>query len=282
MVEAILLQISPLIREALRVHVANHCNHVVYAKHVLLHSFILLLLDLVQGPYHGIIIALVTKCLLHVHQQVPHGDILAFIQLAGPFARVPMETGKDVGVHACLIILLEEGIHIKPPECVCHLCPWIGQLKDRHIQSRRCQLLLLPTPSATPASTPAARGLTHSGVPIRVRCPSVRGGRRRASSTHRSGLGIRWPSWSHSPCTGDEPSFGHLFHHGGSPSLLGCTSHQLDRGIRLPCIHNWNIMDWVLSPAPQPSAVGGSNRSLPHLHQRKEANGEVGRARDPL
>ena len=41
-------------------------------------------------------------------------------------------------------------------------------------------------------------------------------------------------------------------------------------------------MDWVLSPAPQPSAVGGSNRLLPHLHQRKEANGKVGRVRNSL
>ena len=72
MVEVILLQIPPPIREALWVCVANHCDHIVYAEHVLLHSLILLLLDLIQGPYHGIIIALVTECLFHVHQQVPH------------------------------------------------------------------------------------------------------------------------------------------------------------------------------------------------------------------
>ena len=97
-----------------------------YAEHVLLHGLILPLLDLIQSPYHGIIVALVTECLLHVHQQVPHRDILALIQRVGPFAGVPTETGKDVGVHAGLIILLEEGIHIKALECVCHLGPWIG------------------------------------------------------------------------------------------------------------------------------------------------------------
>ena len=235
------------------------------------------------GPHtrslHGIIVALVTKCLLRVHQQVLHGDILAFIRCVSPFPGVPMETGKDVRVHACLIILLEEGVHIEPPECVHHLHPWIDRLKDRHIQSHRCQLLLLSTPFAAPASMPAAHGLTRSGVPIGVRCPSVWGGRRRASSTHHSALGLSWLSaWLWSPCMGGKPNFGHLFHCGGSPSLLGCTSHQLARGVGLPCIHNWNIMHWVLSLAPQPSAAGGSNCSLPHLHQRKEANGKVGRA----
>ena len=126
MVEAILLQISPPVGEALRVCAANHCDRIMYAEHVLLHCLILLLLDLIKGPYHGIIITLVTECLLHVHQQVPHGDIFAFIQRAGPFAGVPMETGKDVGAHACLIILLKEGTHIKLPECVHHLRPWIS------------------------------------------------------------------------------------------------------------------------------------------------------------
>ena len=97
-----------------------------YAKHVLLHGLILLLLDLIQGPYHGVIVTIVIECLLHVHQQVLHRDILAFIQCVGPFTGVPMETGKNVRAHACLIILLKEGVHIEPPECVHHLHPWIG------------------------------------------------------------------------------------------------------------------------------------------------------------
>ena len=104
-----------------------------YTEHVLLHSLILLLLSLIQGPYHGIIVMLVTKRLLHVQQQVLHGDIFALIQCVGPFARVPMETGKNMRAHACLIILLKEGIHIEPPECVHHLHPWISQLEDQHI-----------------------------------------------------------------------------------------------------------------------------------------------------
>ena len=168
MVEAILFQVPSLIWEALWVGMAYHHDHIMYAEHVLLHSLVLPLLDLIQGSYYGIIVALVTKCLLHVHQQVPHGDILAFIQHAGPSAGVPIETGKNGGVHACLIILLKKGIHIEVPECVHHLYPWIGQLKDWHIQSHRCQLLLLSTPSVAPASMPVACGLTHSDVPL---CP---------------------------------------------------------------------------------------------------------------
>ena len=139
-------------------------------------SLVLPLLDLIQSPYHGIIVTLVTECLLHVHQQVPHGDILAFIQHAGPFAGVPTDTGEDVGAHAGLIILLKEGVHIEVPECVHHLGPWISRLKDQHIQSYGCQPFPLPTPSAAPAPMPVAHSLTHSGVSIRVWCPSVRGG----------------------------------------------------------------------------------------------------------
>ena len=150
MVEAILLQIPSPIREVLWVHAVNRHDGIMYAEHVLLYSLILLLLDLIQGPYHGIIVTLVTKCLLNVHWQVLHGDILAFIQCVSPFTRVPMETGKNVRAHACLVILLKEGIHIKPPECVCHFCPWISRLTDWHIQPHRCQPLLLPTSSASP------------------------------------------------------------------------------------------------------------------------------------
>ena len=126
MVEAILLQVPSPIWEALWVGTVYHRDRVMYVEHVLLYSLFLPLLDLIQGPYHGIIVGLVTECLLHVHQQVWHGDILTFIQCAGPFAGVPTETGKNVGANACLIILLKEGIHIEVPECVPHLRPWIG------------------------------------------------------------------------------------------------------------------------------------------------------------
>ena len=175
MVEAILLQIPPPVREALQVCAAYHCNRLVYAEHVLLHCLIIPLLNLIQSPYHGIIVALVTKCLLHVHQQVPHGDIFALIQHAGSFARVPTEAGEDVGAHASLIILLEEGIHIEVPERVHHLGPWISQLKDQHMQSHRHQPFPLPTPSVAPVPMPVACSLTRSGVFIRVRCPLVQG-----------------------------------------------------------------------------------------------------------
>ena len=120
MVEVVFLQISPMIRKVLWVHTMDYRDHVVYAEHVLLHYLVLFLLNLIQCPYHGIIVMFVTKCSLHVHQQVLHGDIFAFIQGAGPFTWVPAETGKDMGVHTGFIILLKEGIHIKMPECVCH------------------------------------------------------------------------------------------------------------------------------------------------------------------
>ena len=175
MIEAILLQIPPLVREALWVCAAYHCNHLMYAKHVLLHHLVIPLLDLIQSPYHGIIIVLVAECPLHVHQQVPHRDVLALIQCAGPFAWVPTETGEGVGVHTSLIILLKKGIYIEAPECICHLQPQIGQLKDRHIQSCGCQPFPLLTPSVVSAPMLAAHSLTCSGVSIRVWCPPVQG-----------------------------------------------------------------------------------------------------------
>ena len=176
MVEAILLQIPPPVREALWVHETYHCDHLMYAEHVLLYSFIVPLLDLIQSPYHGIIVTLFTECLLHVHQQVPQRDIFTLVQHADPLAGIPTETGEDVGAHAGLIILLEKGIYIKAPECVHHLSPWISRLKDWHIQSCGHQSFPLPTPSAAPAPMPVACSLTCSGVSIRVRCPLVQGG----------------------------------------------------------------------------------------------------------
>ena len=121
MIEAILLQILLPVR----VRSAYHHNCLVYAKHIILHHLVIPLLDLIQSPYHGIIVVLVAECPLHVHQQVPHRDVLALIQHVGPFAWVPKEIGKDVGVHTSLIILLEKGMYIEAPECVCHLHPWI-------------------------------------------------------------------------------------------------------------------------------------------------------------
>ena len=114
-----------------------------------------------------------TKHLLNVHKQVLHRDILAFVQGAGPFTGVPAETDKDMRAHSGLIILLKEGIHIEPPECVHHFRSWISRLEDQHIQSGRSQPLLFPTPSAAPASTLMACSLTCSGVTIRVQCSPV-------------------------------------------------------------------------------------------------------------
>ena len=126
MVEVVLLQIPPSIRKVLQICTVNHCDCIMYAEHVLLHSFVLLLLNLIQHPYHYIVVAFVTKHLLYVHQQVLHRDILAFIQGVGPFTGVPAETDKDMRVHTGLIILLKEGIHIEPPECVHYFHSWIS------------------------------------------------------------------------------------------------------------------------------------------------------------
>ena len=203
MIEAILLQIPPLVQKVLRVRSAYHRNCLMYAKHILLHHLVIPLLDLIQSPYHGIIVVLAAECPLHVHQQVPHRDVLALIQRAGPFAQVPTETGKNVGVHTSLIILLEEGIYIKVPEHVHHLCPWIGRLKDRHIQSRGCQLFPLPTPSVASVPMLVAHSLICSGVSIRVWHSPVCGRRGQTPSADCSALRLRWPSsWSCCPCMG--------------------------------------------------------------------------------
>ena len=178
MVEAILLQIPPTVQEAVRVCSAYYHNRLMYAKHILLHHLIIPLLDLIQSPYHGIIVPLVAKCPLHVHQQVPHRDVFALFQHASLFTGVPTETGEDVGTHTSLIILLKKGVYIETPERVRHLCPWIGQLKDQHIQSHGHQPLPLPTPSVASAPTPVAHSLTRSGVSIRVWHSPVLGGRR--------------------------------------------------------------------------------------------------------
>ena len=253
MIEAILLQIPPPVREAVRIRSAYHRNHLVYAKHILLHHLIIPLLDLIQSPYHGIIVALVAECPLHMHQQVLHRDVLALVQRASRFTRVPTETGKDVGMHTSPIILLEKGVYIKAPEHVHHLRPWIGQLKDRHIQSHGCQPFPLSTPSAP---TLAACSLTRSGVSVRVWHSPVWGGRGLTPSADCSALGFRWPSaWSRCPGTGSEPCLSPLPHPRGSSVLLRCTSHQLARGVRLPCRSNWTEFSTQLLSLRQSEAA---------------------------
>ena len=162
-----------MIRKVLQVCVANYCNCIMYVEHVLLHCLVLFLLNLIQHPYHGIIVTFITKCLFHVHQQVLHGDIFAFIEGVGPFSQVPVETGKDMRAHTGFVILLKEGINIKTPECVHYLCTWVSPLKDQHVQSHRSQLLLLTTPPAAPAMTLMACSLAGSGITIRVQCLPV-------------------------------------------------------------------------------------------------------------
>ena len=173
MVEAILLQILTPVW----VCSAYYCNCPMYAKHVLLHRLVIPSLNLIQSLYHGIIVTLVAKCPLHVHQQVPHRDVFTFVQRVGPFTCVPTETGEDVGAHTGLIILLKKGIYIETPECVHHLHPQISRLEDRHIQSRWHQLFPFPTPPVASVPTLAACSLTHSGVSIRVWCSPFWGGR---------------------------------------------------------------------------------------------------------
>ena len=227
-IEAILLQIPPPVREAVWVCLAYYCNRLMYAKHVLLHHLVIPLLDLIQGPYHGIVITLVAKCSLHVHQQVPHRDVFTFTQRAGPFTWVPMETGEDVGAHTGLIILLKKGIYIEMPERVRHLHPWIGRLEDWHIQSHWRQPFPFPTPPAASVPTPVPRSLAHSGVSIGVWRSPVWGGRGQTPSADCSALGLWQPS-ARACC----PSVAYGSHLGplpnprGSPILLWCTPHQL-------------------------------------------------------
>ena len=248
-----------------------------YVKHVLLHHLFIPLLDLIQHSYHGIIVTLFAKCPFHVHQQVLHRDVFAFIQCVGPFTQGSMETGRDVGAHAGLIILLKKGIYIEVPKRVHHLHPWIGQLKDQHIQSHWHQLFPLPTPSVASVPTAVACSLTHSGVTIRVWCSPVWGGRGRTPSTNCSALGLWWPSTlSHCPSIGDESCVSPLSHPRGSPILLRCTPYQLARVVRLLCHSNWYIMGRVLNSASEPLVVGGSDEPPPHLHQGEEANIGVG------
>ena len=158
MIEAILLQFLPPVWEVLRVCSAYHSDPLVNVEHVLLCHLIIPLLDLIQSPYHGIIVAFVAECPLHVHQQVPHRDVLAFIQHVGPFTRVPTETGEDVGAHTSLIILLEKGIH-----------PWISRFKDQQVQSHGHQLFpsLLPLHlHQQPAVSLAVEYPSESGAPL--------------------------------------------------------------------------------------------------------------------
>ena len=275
MIEAILLQILSPVWEAVRVCSAYYRNHLVYAKHILLHHLVIPLLDLIQSSYHGIIVTLVAKHPFHVHQQVPHRDVLTLVQCAGPFIRVPTETGEDVGAHTNLIILLKKGIYVEVPERVHHLHPWIGQLEDRHIQSRGCQTFPLPTPSVASAPMP----VTHSGVSVRVWCSPVWGGRGQTPSADHSALGLKWPSMrSHCPSTASESCLSLFPCPRDSPILLRYTPHQLARGVRLPGRSNWCIMGRVLGPTSELSVVGGSDRPSPRLHQGEGANIEVGRA----
>ena len=177
MIEEILLQIPPPVWEMVLVCSAYYHNCLMYAKHILLHRPVITLLDLIQSPNHGIIVTLVAKHPLHVHQQVPHRDVLTLVQCASPFTRVPTETGKDVEAHTSLIILLKKGIYVKAPERLHHLHPWIGQLEDQHIQSCGCQPFPLPTPFVASAPMLAACSLTRSGVSIRVWCSPFWGGK---------------------------------------------------------------------------------------------------------
>ena len=113
-------------------------------------------------------------------------------------------------------------------QSVRHLHPWLGQLKDWHIQSHGHQPFPLPTPSAASARVPVACSLTCSGVSIRVQCPPVQGRGGQTPSTDCSALGLWWPSTqSRCPHMGGEPCLGHLSHPRGFSGLLRCTSHQL-------------------------------------------------------
>ena len=240
MIEAIFLQIPSPVREALQVCSAYHCNCLMYAKHILLHYLVVPFLDLIQSPYHGIIITLVAEWPFHVHQQVPHRDVLAPVQSASPFAWVPTETGEDVGVHTSLIILLEKGIYIEGPECVCHLCPRSVDLKISisNLMGTSHFLSLLPLwPLCLcwwPMVSLAVEYPSESGAPL-----SGEEGGKPPFPTNCSALGLWWPSMQlRCPSMGGEPCLSPLSHPRGSSILLRCAPHQLARGARLLCCSN--------------------------------------------
>ena len=108
-----------------------------------------------------------------------------------------------------------------------------------------------------------ACSLTCSGVSIRVQCPSVQG-EGGQTYTNCSALGLQWPSMrSRCPCTGGEPSLGHLLHPRGSSDLLWCTSHQLARGVRPPC--SYNCILWTGFSA-RPLSLWQSEAATDHRH----------------
>ena len=209
----------------LRVCTVNYHNRIVYAEHVLLHHLILFLLNLIQCPYHGIVVAFVTKHLFHVQQQALHGDIFAFIQGAGPFTWILTETCKDMGVHTGLVILLEEGIHIKM--CVCHFCTWISQLKE----GSACPILLEPTtssPYSLCGPCDGANGLWSHLQWSNHQSPTLPCLVRKEVNlpADNGNLRLRWSStMACHPHTSSGPGICCLLYHGQSSSLLGCTPH---------------------------------------------------------
>ena len=145
-----------------------------HAKHILLHHLIVPLLDLIQSPYHGIIVALVAECPLHVHQQVPHRDVLALVQHAGPFAWVPTETGEDVECILASSYCLRKASTSKRQSVYVTSAPRSVDLKIG-ISNLAGQPFPLPTPSAVSVPMLAAHSLNCSGVSIRVWHPPVWG-----------------------------------------------------------------------------------------------------------
>ena len=251
-----------------------YCNRLVYEKHVFLHHLIIPLLDLIQSPYHGIVITLVAKGPLHVHQQVPHRDVFALVQCAGPFTRVPMKTGEDVG---CILASSYcsrkasaskcQSVYVTSTHGSVDLKIGISNLAGANRFLSLLPLRLCQWPAIS---------LTAS---VRVWHSPVWGGRGQTPSANCSALGLQWPpTWSHCSSAGDESCLSLFLHPRGSPILLRCTPHQLAREVGLACRSNWWIMGRVLGSTYEPSAVGGSNRLPPHLHQREEAHIEVGRA----
>ena len=202
MIKAILLQILLPVWEALRVHLAYHCNHLMYAKHILLHHLIIPLLDLIQSPNHGIIIVLVAECPLHVHQQVPHRDVLALIQHASPFSWVPTETSEDRGHILASSYCSRKASTLKHRSVYVTSTPGSVDLKIgiSNLMGTSHFLSLLPLQPLCLCQWPAV-SLTvdypsESGTPCLGRGGQI-------PFADCSTLGLRWLSmWSHGPCTG--------------------------------------------------------------------------------
>ena len=172
-VEMVLLQIPASIEKALRVRMVNHHDCIVYAEHVLLHHLILFLLNLVQCPYHGIIVMFVTKVFSMCISRSCTEISLPLPRVQAHLPGYPWRLAKICGCILTSSYFLRKASTLKCQSVYVTSTPRSVNLKICISNQCRSQALLLPTPSVAPALMPMACSLTCSGVTIRVWCSPV-------------------------------------------------------------------------------------------------------------